>query len=175
MKKLIMIAFAATFSAVANAATVNWSMNSISASPDNSAKNTYMAYIFDTAVGYDSVISALADGDTTVLDSALGSKAVSAAGAVLGAKATTDIYSTGDYVTAFAVILNNSTPANATYFLGVSEVTSGSGVSSAGAVTFGFGSQAANTAWTAVAVPEPTSGLLMLVGLVGLALRRKRA
>ena len=69
MKKLIMIAFAATFSAVANAATVNWSMNSISASPDNSAKNTYMAYIFDTAVGYDSVISALAEGNTTVLDS----------------------------------------------------------------------------------------------------------
>ena len=29
-------------------------------------------------------------------------------------------------------------------------------------------------AWTAVA-PEPTSGLLMLVGLAGLALRRRRA
>lgn len=29
--------------------------------------------------------------------------------------------------------------------------------------------------WTAVAVPEPTSGILMLVGLAGLALRRRRA
>jgi hypothetical protein len=39
-----------------------------------------------------------------------------------------------------------------------------------------FGSAAANhgTAWTK-AVPEPTSGLLMLVGLGALALRRKRA
>ncbi len=35
-------------------------------------------------------------------------------------------------------------------------------------------SQAAG-AWTSVNVPEPTSGLLMLVGLAGLALRRKRA
>ena len=29
--------------------------------------------------------------------------------------------------------------------------------------------------YTAFAVPEPTSGLLMLVGLAGLALRRRRA
>ena len=29
--------------------------------------------------------------------------------------------------------------------------------------------------WTAAAVPEPTSGLLMLLGMAGLALRRKRA
>ena len=32
-----------------------------------------------------------------------------------------------------------------------------------------------NATWTAVAIPEPTSGLLMLVGLAGLALRRRRA
>ena len=32
-----------------------------------------------------------------------------------------------------------------------------------------------NATWTAVAVPEPTSGLLMLVGLAGLALRRRRS
>lgn len=31
------------------------------------------------------------------------------------------------------------------------------------------------TAWSTAAVPEPTSGLLMLVGLAGLALRRRRA
>jgi hypothetical protein len=34
---------------------------------------------------------------------------------------------------------------------------------------------ASSSGWQAVAVPEPTSGLLMLVGLAGLALRRRRA
>ena len=37
----------------------------------------------------------------------------------------------------------------------------------------GYGATLANSA--VVAVPEPTSGLLMLVGLAGLALRRRRA
>ena len=37
-----------------------------------------------------------------------------------------------------------------------------------------FGSQS-GASWTTLAVPEPTSGLLMLVGLGALALRRRRA
>ena len=51
--------------------------------------------------------------------------------------------------------------------------------SSTGAKNLAFGSQATATqaagAWTATAVPEPTSGLLMLLGMAGLALRRRRA
>ncbi|MBP3672800.1 MAG: PEP-CTERM sorting domain-containing protein [Oscillospiraceae bacterium] len=46
-----------------------------------------------------------------------------------------------------------------------------------GAANIAFGSlkTATTTAGNWVAVPEPTSGLLMLVGLAGLALRRRRA
>lgn len=49
-----------------------------------------------------------------------------------------------------------------------------------GSVSYaGIGDVAFSTAgpagWSTAAVPEPTSGLLMLVGLAGLALRRRRA
>ena len=42
--------------------------------------------------------------------------------------------------------------------------------------TFGFGNQASNyTANSFAVAPEPTSGLLLLLGVAGLALRRRRA
>ena len=37
------------------------------------------------------------------------------------------------------------------------------------------GTQGAQSVWNAAAVPEPTSGLLLLLGVAGLALRRRRA
>ena len=174
MKKILMMTVVGLASIIASAATVNWSASGISVAPENTDRATYMAYLFDTSAGYDTVTAAISNGDMSVLSSALGSKAVLGSGSIMGAKATSESYAQGDYVTAFAIVLNASSPADATYYLAIAEKTSAAAVSSAGTVTVGFGGQASAT-WSAVAVPEPTSGLLMLVGLAGLALRRRRA
>ena len=42
-------------------------------------------------------------------------------------------------------------------------------------LTLGSSTGGVATSWQAAAVPEPTSGLLMLLGMAGLALRRRRA
>jgi hypothetical protein len=46
---------------------------------------------------------------------------------------------------------------------------------SSGSLSMTFGTQTSNTWNEMAAVPEPTSGLLLLLGVAGLALRRKRA
>jgi hypothetical protein len=60
------------------------------------------------------------------------------------------------------------------YFMeNAGSVQTAKSVKSLGNLASKVGGNGAATSWTAV--PEPTSGLLMLVGLAGLALRRRRA
>ena len=91
----------------------------------------------------------------------------------------------GTYET-FFIVFDSATPAagssNYAVVSGVSTLTKEIGASTA-TVTFMAGNAAStlNNAsnWKSYgassAVPEPTSGLLMLLGMAGLALRRKRA
>ena len=78
---------------------------------------------------------------------------------------------------AYLVIFDNADLSKANFYVtSVKELTTMTGTETS---QVKWGSQStpsqAAGAWTAVAVPEPTSGLLMLVGLAGLALRRRRA
>ena len=177
MKKIIIAAIAVGFAAITQAASVNWNSGTIKL-PDGTttagagAVQSYLFVLSDTDYGkltsgadvwntYGSTLaSASATGETTAMGAA-------------NMKDATKSYSSGD--TAYAAIIytvedadGNVTHYNATYnkwtFTSDSNKTMANQFTSANA-----------TGWTAVAVPEPTSGLLMLVGLAGLALRRRRA
>jgi len=189
MKKL-MIAFAAiAMAVVANAATCNWSGSFVAlntATASTSGDITF--YLMDSAVVSQSkMLQALKTDDKGLSGwEALLTKAeATTTGIAQGSTATRwslgkfGDYDVGEYKFYTVVIdatkgagLPEEDPKRGKmkeFYMVTGIVTANAPES--GALNMSFGTQASNT-WTAV--PEPTSGLLLLLGVAGLALRRKQ-
>ena len=179
MKKLIMFAAAFCVAAVTQAATVQWSASNIAYSSAQADSAKYTAYLIDNGIGgYSDAASAFAalksDGTSAsgVIHSISG---LTVASGKLAFNATGTLnndpgYSAGDKITAWTIIVDNTSAANASNYMFAEKLNAG--VNNSLKLAVAAGTQASNT-W--VPVPEPTSGLLMLVGLGALALRRRRA
>lgn len=178
MKKLMIAAFAVMFGIAANAASVTWAMTSVANSPDVNAAAGWAVYIIDAST-FDAF--AALDGDKVAAYAA--DNAVLAGVTTAGRGAPTVSIKGGDFaasesVSSYMVLFNNASAADATYY---AFTATGSTTIPAGgqdmSIAFGTFDAATSTTggWTSTAVPEPTSGLLMLVGLAGLVLRRRRA
>lgn len=175
MKKLIIAAVATLLGVVANAAAVDWELtNSYQPGTDTGAEN-YLVYFFDSStVTRSDALSYLAAGSLTFLSSALGDAQLTDS----DGWATNDSlgnYGSGVEVTGYLVILNSDDAASASLAYVTAEVTDST--TPAGLPAYlDFGDQTGTqTASNWVAVPEPTSGLMLLLGMAGLALRRRRA
>ena len=182
MKRLMFMLAAAVAVVSAHAASVNWTCTNVKDS--SGAPINGVAYFIDAATLSQSDFRALsgADAFTTAL-SGMYSYTPSEAG-----KYTVPMASAPDNATlgladstAYSVYLAIFDTATITdsskyYLTEAKDLQTLTGTSSQ---SLKWGSQStpsqAAGAWTAVGVPEPTSGLLMLVGLAGLALRRRRA
>ena len=182
MKKLIMFAAAFCVAAVTQAATVQWSATNIGFSSAQSDASKYTAYLIDNGIGgYSDAAAAFAALQTSgssasgVIHSKSGLTANSAGTAmsltINGATLANDPgYAAGDKITAWTIIVDNTSAATASNYMFAEKLNAG--VNNSLKLAVAAGTQASNT-W--VPVPEPTSGLLMLVGLGALALRRRRA
>ena len=197
MKKLMIIAAVAMASIAVQAATVNWASAQIKAptSLTDGAKGTANAdggsfYLFAiTADQYNSLMAqSYADASASIWSTFGGDNLPDTAAGTLNAngvythKETVD-NSVGQLYRAFIYTYEVSEEIDGEkltqlYYqanIGTANVTGSgtvSGTSKLGTTWAGTSGGAIST-WTAV--PEPTSGLLMLVGLAGLALRRRRA
>lgn len=176
MKKIMMAVAVALVGFCANAALVSWSVDTIYASngSENPGEN-YLVYYFDAAtISQSDVSTALSKGDFTFLSNGWEADLTDDEGYTEGKSG--NIYAANGAVKGYLVVFDAETTADAK-FAYVSDIVEET-VNSLGAnvnIDFTDAAEGSMVAGNWQAVPEPTSGLLLLLGMAGLALRRKQA
>ena len=183
MKKLMIALAAVVMATCVNAATVTWGSGTI-AMPGGSqaAKGDVTAYLFNVDLATYNIYAAYTDAAKLSTDiyaaykDSLGSADATKTSTAKGVAKLTDgvEYGVGTY---YAVVLYTATEGGKDYFMGnyatkAVEATMDVEVAD---LALKMGGTGGATSWQTAAVPEPTSGLLLLLGMAGLALKRKRA
>ena len=179
MKKLIIAAAMVCAAAFAQAATVNWTVLNVKANGGGAPTTGWavMAFYTEVGAGFTAIENAIGAGtaaslafETTTLVNQLGTGKVAAHDAT--AAAITDTSKNYDF---YFVVFDNSDATKAAQYVVVSALDKAySGMDTKYKVSGNFSS----ATWTDVpapVIPEPTTGLLVLLGVAGLALRRRRA
>ena len=176
MKKLIVAAAMVCAAAFAQAATVNWNISNVKADGGTAptAGWAVMAFYTEVGAGSGAIESAIASKTAGTLAFDTATLAVSMSKGKVAARDgnATGITDTSKNYDFYFVVFNNSDAASATQYAIVSDTDKAySGMDAKFTASGNFSS----ATWQTASVPEPTSGLLMLLGVAGLALRRRRA
>lgn len=192
MKKLLLATIVATATVAINAATVSWSATkgALYDGAETPAKITSgSAYLMFVTADYtqSDLVAAFvaAEGKADATLTAMSASGAMATGAGTIAAFSSRPSGTSTYgltadATAYFVVFNDdkmyiSYTTDALYDTVTAEATATFGTSLASSSKTMLQAADGYSAAGWYAVPEPTSGLLMLLGMAGLALRRKRA
>lgn len=185
MKKFLIIMAMVLIASAVNAASVSWSGVSVPIAPSKNTPTSYTIYLIDASTITKSQLSGeIAAGNFSNLTSwAVATTAgkvqsQSDAGVATSARwsetnlSVSDKYNTqNENHTFYTVIIDNSL-ANAGSYLITNETTTSNPATGNMAVNFGT----IEGSWAPIKpVPEPTSGLLIMLGVAALALKRKKA
>ena len=178
MKKIVVVLSATMLAIAAQAASFNWSTTGSIYTPTSSttAMNGFTAYLFNVSdLAQGALVSNLRAGQA-ITDQAFLTSTVQTGAKVSSTVVSADVSGSvnlyfaiveGDYV----YISNTKTvTAQAT----ATSALSFASQSTSSAKVFDNSTAYSSAGWYQT-VPEPTSGLLMLLGMAGLALKRKRA
>lgn len=184
MKKLLMAMSAVAMAFGLNAATVDWKYKITGAQGTEGYNSGYTVYLVNAAAWDNATISASTFSDSSVvLDSTTfgnasgrsGAKIYTTVGNASGQRSVViDALADGSALDVYYIILNTGANPNE-YLVANSDVLTGHKDTEEAIIGSNISmtaSEVSSGTWTAV--PEPTSGLLMLLGMAGLALRRRR-
>ncbi len=185
MKKLIVMCAAVALAFTASAASCKWSTGTLVKAPNddgsfstaNAGSGTLTMYVWivDQATYNSTSLDAISSKDTS---SATSKSGAGAAGITV--TTTIDDWTANQDNPVYALVLTKYKSGDVEGYIANKAVGNINGSGTGGSVgnlakNLGGGTGTAITGWTVAGVPEPTSGILMLVGLGALALRRRRA